>query len=143
MSVALEGKQYLIFKILDRLFAVSIDNIERIIPVDFVYKVPLSKPYFDGLVGMDERAIPVFNVADALGLKAAPIVSESYVAVEHLNGCDIGLLVADVVTVARIAQMDILDCESAYPGVSQKVLWNGSEINILIAEQLVFGLECD
>ncbi len=141
MPVALEGKQYLIFKISGRLFAVSIKNIERIIPVDFVYKVPLSRPYFDGLVRMDERAIPVFNVADALGVKAGPVV-DSVVAVEHLQGNDIGLLVSDVVTVARIAPADILDCESAYPGVSQKVMWNGSEVNILLAEQLVFGLEC-
>lgn len=142
MPVDLEGKQYLIFKILDRLFAVSIDNIERIIPVDFVYEVPLSKPHFDGLVDMDGRAIPAFNVADALGFKAGPIVSDRYVAVEHLKGCDIGLLVADVVTVARIPPRDILDCESAYPGVSQKVLWNGNEVNMLSAEQLVFGPEC-
>jgi len=143
MADAFEGKQYLIFKISGRLFAVSINNIERIIPVDFVYKVPLSKPYFDGLVGMDERAIPVFNVADALGLKAGPVVIDSFVAVEHLQGSDIGLLVPEVVTVARIAPMDILDCKSTYPGVSQKVLWNGNEVNILLAEQLVFGPECD
>lgn len=143
MTIALEGKQYLIFKILGRLFAVSIDNIERIVPLDFIYKVPLSKPYFDGLVRMDERAIPVFNVADALGLKGGPIVADSVLAVEHLQGSDIGLLVPEVVAVARIAPVDILDCESAYPGVNQKVLWNGNEVNILLAKQLVFGPECD
>ena len=142
MAVALEGKQYLIFKILGRLFAVSIKNIERIISVDFVYKVPLSKPYFDGLVGMDERAIPVFNVADALGVKAAPVSSDSVIAVEHLQGNDIGLLVSDVVTVARIAAGDIIDCESAYPGVSQKVVWNGNEVNMLSAEELIYANEC-
>ncbi len=121
----------------------SIKNVERIISVDFVYKVPLSRPYFDGLVRMDERAIPVFNVADALGLKGGPIVADSVLAVEHLQGSDIGLLVPEVVAVARIAPVDILDCESAYPGVNQKVLWNGNEVNILLAEQLVFGPECD
>ncbi|MDT8317144.1 MAG: chemotaxis protein CheW [bacterium] len=143
MKEALEGKQYLIFKVSGRLFAVSIGNIERIIPVDFVYKVPLSKPYFDGLVGMDKRAIPVFNVGDALGLKAVPEVGDSFLAVEHLQGADIGLLIPEVVAVARIASREILDCESPYPGVGQKVLWNGNEVNILLAEQLVFGLECD
>lgn len=142
MAVALEGKQYLIFKISGRLFAVSIKNIERIISIDFVYKVPLSKPYFDGLVNMDGRAIPVFNVADALGVKAGQLSGDSFVAVEHLQDNDIGLLVSDVVTVARIAVNDILDCESAYPGVSQKVLWNGNEVNILIAEELIYGDEC-
>ena len=142
MPVALEGKQYLIFKISGRLFAVSIKNIERIISVDFVYKVPLSRPYFDGLVRMDDRAIPVFNVADALGVKAGPTVSDSVVAVEHLQGNDIGLLVSDVVTVARIASGDILDCESAYPGVSQKVIWNGNEVNILSAKELICADEC-
>ena len=141
MPVALEGKQYLIFKISGRLFAMSIKNIERIIPVDFVYKVPLSRPYFDGLVSMDDRAIPVFNVADALGVKAGPVV-DSVVAVEHLQGNDIGLLVSDVVTVARIAPCDILDCESAYPGVSQKVMWNGNEVNMLSAEELIYVDEC-
>ncbi len=142
MAVALEGKQYLIFKISGRFFAVSIKNIERIISVDFVYKVPLSRPYFDGLVRMDDRAIPVFNVADALGVKAGPAVSDSVVAVEHLQGNDIGLLVSDVVAVAKIAADDILDCESAYPGVSQKVIWNGNEVNILSAEELICADEC-
>ena len=142
MPVALEGKQYLIFKISGRLFAVSIKNIERIISVDFVYKVPLSRPYFDGLVSMDERAIPVFNVADALGVKAGPVSGDSVVAVEHLQGNDIGLLVSDVVTVARIAPVDILDCESAFPGVSQKAKWQNEEVYMLLAEQLVFGPEC-
>ncbi len=142
MPVALEGKQYLIFKISGRLFAVSINNIERIVSVDFVYKVPLSRPYFDGLVRMDEKAIPVFNVAGALGLKADLAVSDRVVAVEHLQGNDIGLLVYDVVTVAKIADGDILDCESAYPGVSQKVLWNGNEVNMLSAEELVLADRC-
>jgi len=142
MAVALEGKQYLIFKISGRFFAVSIKNIERIISVDFVYKVPLSRPYFDGLVRMDDRAIPVFNVADALGVKAGPAVSDSVVAVEHLQGNDIGLLVSDVVAVAKIAADDILDCESAYPGVTQKVIWNGNEVNILSAEELICADEC-
>ena len=139
MTVVLEGKQYLIFKVSGRLFAVSIDNIERIVPLDFIYNVPLSKPFFDGLVRVDERAIPVFNVADALGLKGDLSVDDSVLAVEHLQGSDIGLLVPEVVTVARIAPVDILDCESAYPGVNQKVLWNGNEVNILLAEQLVYG----
>ena len=141
MPVALEGRQYLIFRIRGKLFAVSIKNIERIVPVDFVYKVPLSRSYFDGLLAMDERAIPLFNVAAALGFEAGSPDSERFAVVEQLQGCDIGLLVYDVVTVARIASAEILDCESAFPSVSQKVLWNGNEVNILSAEQLVFGLE--
>ena len=143
MPGALEGKQYLIFKISGRFFAVSIKDIERIISVDFVYRVPLSRPYFDGLVRMDDRAIPVFNVAAALGFKAGPAVSDSVVAVEHIQGNDVGLLVSDVVTVARIAPMDILDCESDFPGVSQKTKWENQEVYMLLAEQLVFGSECD
>ena len=139
MPVSLEGKQYLIFKVSGRFFAVLIDNVERIVPLDFIYKVPLAKPYFDGLVRMDERAIPVFNVAHALGLKGGPPVDDPVLAVEHLRSCDIGLLVPEVVAVARIAPVEILDCESAYPGVNQKVLWNGNEVNILLAEKLVFG----
>jgi chemotaxis signal transduction protein len=141
MPLALEEKQYLIFKISGRLFAVSIRDVERIISVDFVYKVPLSKPYFDGLVRMDERAIPVFNVAAALGLKTGSAVSDSVLAVEHLQGNDIGLLVSDVVTVARIASSDILDCESVFPAVGQKVMWNGNEVNMLSAEELIYGGE--
>ena len=142
MQIPLEGKQYLIFKISGRFFAVSIKDVERIISIDFVCKVPLSRPYFDGLVRMDERAIPVFNIGAALGFKAGPAVSDSVVAVEHMQGSDVGLLVSDVVTVARIAPVDILDCESDFPGVSQKAKWKNEEVYMLLAEQLVFGPEC-
>lgn len=141
MPTDVEGTQYLIFKISGKLFAVSIKDVERIILVDFVYKVPLSKPHFDGLMRMDERAIPVFNVASALGLKTVQSVSECVVAVEHLQGSDIGLLVSDVVTVTRIAPKDILEVESDFPGVSQKTEWENEEVYMLLAEQLVFGTE--
>ena len=133
------GSQYLIFKISGKFFAVSIKDVERIIEIDFIYKVPLAQKCFDGLVKVDERAIPIFNIACAMGMKSEEPLKDSVVAIEKIRGHDIGLLVSDLVTISRIPADDMSDFESDIPGVTKKAKWNDSFVYMLLAEDLVFS----
>ena len=137
MSAQKSGRQYLLFRLANNLFGTEIRDIKRILPLDIVYKVPLAKPYYEGIIRFENRAIPLFNLREAMGGKASG--GEHLIVVEEIEGEDIGLLIGNVKTVVRIDDSEAVAYEGLIPGIKKSVAWEGKEVYLLDAGAVILS----
>ena len=68
----------LVIRIDDAKYLIDIDVIDRIMPQESVTKVPDSKPYIDGILDYDNKALKIINFRKLLGLKTLDDFTKEY-----------------------------------------------------------------
>ena len=139
-----EGEdKYLVFQLAKRQFALEMNSIRRVVNADQIYGVPLAKKYYAGLMRFEGRAIPLFNLRAALGLKGKVKEEESLVAVEQMGDYEVGLLIGSVYSVADLGEGTETDRDPEMVGVNKVVELDGKEINVVDLGELLrdSGLE--
>ena len=135
-----KGKQYLLFKLEDKYFGTRIDDVKRILSLDYVHKVPLMKENFEGLMRYEDKAVPLFNLKKSLGFKGGVTFDESFVAIESVDGCDVGFIIGDVITVIRIDEEHLKNSSGNVPGVRMETQWEDNIVYLLNADELVSAI---
>ncbi len=125
------GGKYLVFQLVQRYFALEMDAIRRVVNAETIYSVPLAKKNYAGLMRFEERAIPIFNLREALGLKKKGEAEENLVAVEQIDDDEVGVLVGSVYSVADLGEGKEIDREPELAGVEKLVEWGGKEVNVV------------
>lgn len=138
-----EGEQYLIFTLGGEFFGMKLRYVKRVIPFEGACDVPLSRENFDGLVRFEGKAIPLYNLLKAMGVEGSVASGENLVAVERIKGEDIGLLIEGVKKVARLEPDVIEESEDGMAGVKKTANWDGKEVRLLDAEELIFSSNCN
>ena len=134
-----EAQQFLIFSVAEKYFAVQLMDVKRVLPFDKICKVPLARDNFEGILKLEGKVIPLFNIGRALGINCGTSPKEQLVSVENLRGEDIGFLIDNVQRVVTLDSDYFEEIESELPGVKKKALWEGHEVFLLSGDELVFG----
>ena len=131
-----QSKQYLIFRLGDYYFGSVIDSIKRILTIDKVYKVPLAKTNFEGIVDFEGKPLPLFNLGEAMELNRIQ-PDGGLVAVQQIAGKDVGVMIGDVLAVARFDPETIEDYSGQMPFVEKMIVWEGKEVKLINSEKLL------
>ncbi len=116
-----EVELHLVTYRLDEEYGVPIEQVQEIIRVGSITKVPNSPPYMEGVINLRGRILPVLNLRKRLRLPEAETTKRSRVIVTEVSGKLIGLLVDGVTHVSKVpmsvveeAPEDVLDRETDY-----------------------------
>lgn len=107
-----DARQFVIFHLQDEVFAVSLSEVQEIIRMPEIVRVPLSPPALEGLANLRGVVLPIVNLRDSFGF--AKVMHDDATRVVVLDhGHAIGLVVdrmANVVTVDadRIERADTI-----------------------------------
>lgn len=107
-----EARQFVIFHLQEEMFAVALSEVQEIIRMPEIVRVPLSPPALEGLANLRGTVLPVVNLRDTFGF--AQVLHDDATRVVVLDqGHPIGLVVdrmANVVTVDadRIERADTI-----------------------------------
>ena len=123
-------------------YGVSISQVQEIIRIGNITKVPNSLPYMEGVINLRGRVLPVLNLRKRLKLSEKEISNESRIVVVEAGTKTIGLLVDAVSHVIKVspdvverAPEEVMEVDSDYiTGVCK--LQNGLVIMIDI-ERLI------
>lgn len=132
-------QQYLIFSLSSRLFASRLRDVKRVLPLEKIFDVPLKRNNFEGLVKFEGKAIPLFNLKRVVVKQFNRDTQENLIVVQNVQGQDVGFLIDKVHKVAALDRSSFEDYESQLPGVTQKSLWEGSEVIVIEAEKLLLN----
>jgi purine-binding chemotaxis protein CheW len=90
------------FKILEQEYAVSIENIESVVDMTDITKVPNAKYFIEGLINLRGRIVPIIDLAKILEIKFSEDHKYENILVLRINDEEIGMLVDEVENVLTI-----------------------------------------
>ncbi len=94
--------QLVSFKVNGEEFGVNILQVQEIIRMMKITKVPQSKDYVDGVINLRGRVIPIVNLRRRLGMLNAEESNKTRIIVVEIGNKTVGFIVDEVKEVLRI-----------------------------------------
>ncbi len=99
--------QYVIFRLQEESYGVSIHYVEIIEKVSVITRVPNAAPYIMGVINLRGEIVPVVNLRQMFDLEEASITDESRIIILSVDDIIIGLMTDSSSEVLTIPQQDI------------------------------------
>ena len=103
-----EEKQYIVFRINKELFGIDIAEINSIILLPKITKVPKMPEYFEGLISLRGSVLPVINLRKKMNLEDKEFDKDTRVIILNVeDGAMMGVIVDEVKEVTNFSNDDI------------------------------------
>ncbi len=109
--------QVCIFELSDRLFGLSIFDVQEILERAIITPVPTTPDFLLGVINLRGDIVPVADIRDVLSLPVKPWTRESRIMILNVKNIRIGILVDAIKEVRRIEKR-ILEAEVVQAGIS-------------------------
>ena len=111
-----EEKQYIVVKIGDEFFGIDIMNIDNIVRMQRITRVPKAESFFKGVINLRGEVMPVMSLRLKFGVEDDVITNASRIIIVKINGqYPVGILVDAVKEVISLADSKV---EKVVQGVS-------------------------
>lgn len=101
-------KQYIVVNLGDEFFGIDIMNIDNIVRMQRITRVPKSLDYFKGVINLRGEVVPVMSLRKKMGLEDDIITNASRIIIVKIEGqYSVGILVDSVKEVISLAESSI------------------------------------
>ena len=101
-------KQYIVVNLGDEFFGIDIMNIDNIVRMQRITRVPKSLDYFKGVINLRGEVVPVMSLRRKMGLEDDIITNASRIIIVKIEGqYSVGILVDSVKEVISLAESSI------------------------------------
>lgn len=100
-------KQYIIFRVLNQNFAVSILSISRIIPLSEITPVPDTADFIMGVMESEEQVVPIIDLSKRFFNQSLTETEQTQVIIMYWNDLEIGVTVDEVVKITQFEEEQI------------------------------------
>lgn len=112
MSKHYESHAYLTFSLGEEKFAISVENVQEVVELEQVTKVPNAPDYMLGIINLRGRVLPLLDTRMKLGLKRTEITKKSRIMIldlttEEEKSLQVGALVDIAKEVIELTADDI------------------------------------
>jgi purine-binding chemotaxis protein CheW len=112
MSKHYESHAYLTFSLGEEKFAISVENVQEVVELEQVTKVPNAPEYMLGIINLRGRVLPLLDTRMKLGLKRTEITKKSRIMIldlttEEDKSLQVGALVDIAKEVIELTAEDI------------------------------------
>lgn len=94
-------EQLVVFQLNDQQYALPIQEIQEIIRMTGITRVPNTKPYVEGIINLRGSIVPVLNLNRRMDLPVTAYNDATRVIVVAKDGQKVGLIVDNVLEVGR------------------------------------------
>lgn len=94
--------RYLLFRIADALYGVSLALVLEIIQIQSITTLPYMDPYVKGIINLRGKVVPVVDVRRKINLPEKPYDAETCIVVVEIQNMHIGLIVDSVCEVVTV-----------------------------------------
>lgn len=103
-------QQYIVFKVLNQKFALSILAISRIVPLAKITAVPDTADFILGVMDSEEQVIPVIDLSKRFFNQSFTESTQTQVIIVYWNDLQIGVVVDEVVEITQFSD-EVIDGE--------------------------------
>ena len=100
-------QQYIVFKVLEQKFALSIHAISRIVPLSSITPVPDTADSIMGVMESEEQVIPVIDLAKRFFDKHFEKTMHTQVIIVYWNDLQIGIIVDEIIEITQFSEEQI------------------------------------
>lgn len=100
-------QQLVIFQLNDQQYALPIQEIQEIIRMTSITRVPNTKSYVEGIINLRGSIVPVINLNRRLGLPVKDYDENTRIIVVEYEGQKVGMIVDNVLEVGRYTEAEI------------------------------------
>lgn len=101
-------KQYIVVNLGDEFFGIDIMNIDNIVRMQRITRVPKSLDYFKGVINLRGEVVPVMSLRRKMGIEDDVITNASRIIIVKIEGqYSVGILVDSVKEVISLAESSI------------------------------------
>lgn len=100
-------QQYIVFKVLEQKFALSIHAISRIVPLSSITPVPDTADSIMGVMESEEQVIPVIDLAKRFFDKRFEETMHTQVIIVYWNDLQIGIIVDEIIEITNFSEEQI------------------------------------
>lgn len=126
--------QYFVFRLDEQRYALKLEAVEKVVRVVELISVPESINYLMGLINVEGRIIPVFDIRTRFRLKPREIDLEDRIIISPTSTGVIAVIVDEVQGIADFKKDDIRDAKDIYPNMDIFVegVWRSGDDTVLI-----------
>lgn len=99
--------QLVIFSIEDEEFAAEINQVKEIISLEKMTRVPSAPMFISGVINLRGKLITVVDLHKRLGFERTKDIENSKIIISDLKNGVLGMMVDDVIEVARVKESSI------------------------------------
>lgn len=102
-NISSEAKQYIVVRIGNEQYGIDIKNVENIVRMQRITRVPKAQPYFIGVINLRGDIIPVMSIRLKFGLEKDEITNQTRIIILKFDAQSaIGILVDEVKEVVTL-----------------------------------------
>lgn len=105
--IGIKAGQYVVFTIMDKLCALSIEEVIEIIRIQAITNVPGVKEYIPGMINLRGKIIPVVDLHKRYQLPSASFTKKTRIIIVQCEEEDIGLIVDEVMMVIEAGEQEM------------------------------------
>ncbi len=99
--------QYIVVALGNEQYGINISNIDNIVRMQSIRRVPKTQSYFRGVINLRGEVIPVMSIRIKMGLPEDEITGKSRIIIIKVDQGSIGILVDEVKKVVTIGSGDV------------------------------------
>jgi purine-binding chemotaxis protein CheW len=138
--------QLVSFRLAQEEYGIEITNVQEIILMGEITRVPQTLPYIKGLINLRSTVIPIVDLRLRFGLPQQEMTDETRIMVVNVSGKTIGIVVDAVSEVLRVAQDQIAPSPPTVAGLEKEYLTGlikfENRLLILLDINKILGEEC-
>ena len=100
--------QLVIFQLNDQQYALPVHQIQEIVKMTAITRIPNTKPYVEGIINLRGNIIPVINLNRRLNLPVSGYDDATRIIVVEQKGQKVGIIVDNVTEVGRCAESEVV-----------------------------------
>jgi purine-binding chemotaxis protein CheW len=114
--------QIVCFKIGNEEYGIDILQVQEILKLPKVTKLPKSKPYIMGVIDLRSKVLPIVDLSKRFGIESNKLTENSRAIVVNISGKKVGLGIDSVSHVIKVNASDIEPPPPVVRGISGKYI---------------------
>lgn len=100
-------EQFIVFRVLNQKFAVSILSTSRIIPLSEITPVPDTADYIMGVIENEKQVLPIIDLPKRFFNQKLEQTEQTQVIIMYWNDLEVGIVVDEVVQITQFEESQI------------------------------------
>jgi purine-binding chemotaxis protein CheW len=126
--------KFFVFRIDSQRFAIRLENVEKVIRAIELIQVPESLDFLIGLINMEGRILPVFDLRKRFLLPSKELDIDDRILISSANTGTIAVIVDSVEGIVEFSPQQIYSAKSIFPKMDQYIegVWKDGDDTAII-----------
>ncbi|RCX17537.1 purine-binding chemotaxis protein CheW [Anaerobacterium chartisolvens] len=116
------SRQLLVFKLNGDSYGVEITNVDSIVPMKEIVKVPNTPDYIQGLMSLRGKVYTIFNLRKKFSLPDQEFDENTKIVIVDVNSVTVGFIVDEVNEITHIEEEDIENTPQSLANLGRKYM---------------------